>query len=73
MNLTERELGRIVVPTLIVHVDRDMIYPIEVPVALYRGIPGSALWVVPNGEHVPIYGPVAADFLRIAMQHLSAR
>jgi hypothetical protein len=26
------------------------------------GTEGSALWVVPNGSHVPIHGPIAEHF-----------
>lgn len=70
MNLTEQQLSQITIPTLIVHGDSDAIFPIEVPVALYRSIPDSALWIVPGGDHVPIYGPVAPEFLRVALNHL---
>jgi pimeloyl-ACP methyl ester carboxylesterase len=34
--------------------DRDPIYPIELSLEMYRAIPKAALWVVPNGGHVPL-------------------
>jgi pimeloyl-ACP methyl ester carboxylesterase len=71
MNLTAPILGGIRARTLIVHGDRDEFFPVEIPVTLYRAIPGSQLWVVPDGDHVPIYGGRRAEFLRIAQAFLS--
>src|SRR5262249_24509056 len=51
-------LGTITARTLIVHGDRDPYYPVELSVELFRGIPQSALWVVPYGAHGPIFGPM---------------
>ncbi len=53
MNFTAESLSRITARTLIVHGDRDPFYPVELAVELLRGIPNSALWVVPNGGHGP--------------------
>jgi pimeloyl-ACP methyl ester carboxylesterase len=53
MNFTAPSLSRISTSTLIVYGDRDFLYPIEMAVDLYRAIPRSALWVVPNGGHGP--------------------
>jgi pimeloyl-ACP methyl ester carboxylesterase len=39
---------------------------------MYRAIPSSALWVVPNGGHGPIFGAQAAPFARAAIAHLAA-
>lgn len=72
MNLTPANLATIKARTLIVHGDRDEFFPVEIPVELYRSIPGSQLWIVPKGDHVPIYGPRQAEFLRIARQFLAA-
>jgi pimeloyl-ACP methyl ester carboxylesterase len=47
-------LGRIRARTLVVSGDRDPLYPVEIAVELYRGIPEAALWVVPGGGHVPV-------------------
>lgn len=71
MAFTGAELGAITARTLIVHGDRDPLYPVELAVELYRGIPGSALWVVPNGGHGPIFGALAEAFRTCALRHLS--
>src|SRR5690606_5498265 len=69
MNFTARELGTITARTLIVHGDRDEFFPVEMPVATYRGIAEAELWIIPGGGHVPIYDPMvpftarALDFL----------
>jgi pimeloyl-ACP methyl ester carboxylesterase len=51
---TAADLGRIRARTLVVSGDRDPLYPVEIGVELYRGIPDAALWVVPGGGHVPV-------------------
>ena len=59
MAFTQPQLAAITARALIVHGDRDPLYPVELAIELFRGIPGSALWVVPNGGHGPIFGPMA--------------
>ena len=71
MNLTPPYLATIKARTLIVHGDRDEFFPVEIPVEMYASIPGSQLWIVPNGDHVPIYGARNQEFLRITRQFLS--
>ena len=39
-------------------------------IEMYRSIPTSALWVVPNGGHGPIFGPLAAPFAGTALAFL---
>lgn len=63
-------LGTIRARTLIVHGDRDPLYPVELAVELYRGIPRAALWVVANGDHGPIFGARAALFATEAIRFL---
>lgn len=70
MAFTVADLGAITAKTLIVHGDRDPFYPVELAVELYRGIPQSALWVIPNGGHGPIFGQGAAAFATAALGHL---
>ena len=70
MNFTAASLSRITARTLIVHGDRDPLYPVELAVELLRGIPNSALWVVPNGGHGPIFGEQAAPFVTMATAFL---
>jgi pimeloyl-ACP methyl ester carboxylesterase len=54
MNFSAEELGRIQAKTLIIHGDRDEYFPVELPVEIYKAVPNSALWIVPNGGHVPL-------------------
>ncbi len=70
MHFTPQELGGITAATLIVHGDRDPIYPIAIPLALYRAIPRASLWIVPDSGHVPIFGEHAAYFARQAIAFL---
>lgn len=55
MNFTAQSLAAITTRTLIVHGDRDNFFPVEIPVNMYRSIPKSELWIIPGGDHVPIY------------------
>jgi pimeloyl-ACP methyl ester carboxylesterase len=70
MNLTPQSLGSITARSLIVHGDRDPFYPLEVPLEQYRYIPESALWIIPNSGHVPIFGAQAAQFAQISTAFL---
>ena len=72
MNFTAATLSTIAARTLIVHGDRDPLYPVEQAVELFRGIPNASLWVVPNGGHGPIVGEQAAPFVRTATAFLAA-
>ena len=71
MAFTPPLLGTISARTLIVHGDRDPLYPVELAVELYRSIPNAALWIVPNGGHGPIFGPAASTFRATALAHLA--
>jgi pimeloyl-ACP methyl ester carboxylesterase len=64
-------LGTITARTLIVHGDRDRLYPVELAVELFRGIPRSALWIIPGGGHGAIFGERAPQFRSEALSHLS--
>jgi len=55
MNFSAAMLSRISTRTLIVSGDRDPLYPVEMAIEMYRGIPRSALWVIPNGGHGPVF------------------
>jgi pimeloyl-ACP methyl ester carboxylesterase len=50
MNFTPPYLSTITARTLIVHGDRDPLYPVQMAIELYTSIPRSYLWVVPNGD-----------------------
>jgi len=51
MTFTPQSLGSISARTLIIHGDRDHLFPVEIAVSLYRGIRNSQLYIVPNGGH----------------------
>jgi pimeloyl-ACP methyl ester carboxylesterase len=52
MNFTPPYLSTISARTLIVHGDRDAFFPVSIPAEMYRAIPHSYLWIVPNGGHL---------------------
>ena len=71
MNFTRARLATITARALVVHGDRDPFYPVELAVEMYRGIPKSALWVVPNGGHGPITDGMAETFAVAAREFVS--
>jgi pimeloyl-ACP methyl ester carboxylesterase len=71
MNFTPVALSGITASTLIVYGDRDPLYPVEMAVEMYRAIPQSSLWVVPNGGHGPIFDP-AIQFSQAALAFFKA-
>lgn len=67
MNFTAKELSGVTARTLLVHGDRDNFFPVEIAVSLYRSIPDAALWIIPGGDHVPVFDatvPFATTALR---------
>ena len=70
MAFTPPLLSTIAARTLIVHGDRDPLYPVELALEMYRAIPAASLWVVPNGGHGPIFGALARPFVETAIAHL---
>jgi pimeloyl-ACP methyl ester carboxylesterase len=71
MNFTPPMLSRITARTLIVYGDRDPLYPVEMAVEMYRAIPQSALWVLANGGHGPVFLETAASFARESLTFLN--
>ena len=70
MNFTPPLLGSIKARTLIVHGDRDDLFPINIPVEMYRAIPGASLWIVPNGGHIPVFGRHLREFQDVTLAFL---
>ena len=70
MNFTPLSLSKITASTLIVYGDRDPLYPVEIAVEMYRAIPRSALWVLPNGGHGPVFFDSAPQFAQTALAFL---
>ena len=52
INIPIEWLSEIQSPALILHGDRDLFFPVYIPVAMKRAIPNSALSVFPNTEHI---------------------
>jgi len=73
MNFTPPSLARIKARTLIVYGDRDALYPVEMAIAMYRAISRSALWVVPNGGHGPVFFDAAIRFAETALSFFRKR
>ncbi|HVO13442.1 MAG TPA: alpha/beta hydrolase [Vicinamibacteria bacterium] len=70
MNFTPLLLSTIQARTLIVHGDRDPLYPVALATAMHAAVPRSYLWVVPNGGHGPIFGAAAARFRETSLAFL---
>lgn len=70
LSFTPPHLATIAARTLIVHGDRDPLYPVELALEMYRAIPRSNLWVVPNGGHGPIFGALSGRFVETALSFL---
>jgi pimeloyl-ACP methyl ester carboxylesterase len=45
------DLSEIACPTLIIHGDRDLFFPVHVPTTMYEAIPHSELCILPNCGH----------------------
>lgn len=72
MAFTAATLGAITARTLIVHGERDPYYPTQMALELAGGIPGSTLWIVPDGPHGPVFGTMAEPFASRALAFLRA-
>ena len=70
MNFTPPYLSTITARTLIVHGDRDPLYPVNLALEMYTAIPGSYLWIIPNGGHGPIFGDQTERFVETASAFL---
>jgi len=70
MNFTPPYLSTITARTLIVHGDRDPLYPIDIPMEMYKAIGQSYLWIIPNGGHGPIFGEMADRFAETSLAFL---
>jgi pimeloyl-ACP methyl ester carboxylesterase len=70
MNFTPPALSRILARTLIVYGDRDPLYPVEMAFEMYRAIPRSALWVLPDSGHGPVFLGAATHFAQASLAFL---
>lgn len=53
--MSDSSLAAIRARTLIIQGDRDEVFPLEVPLDLYRKINGSQLWIIPNADHNAVF------------------
>jgi len=70
MNFTPPLLSTIQARTLIIHGDRDPLYPVDLSIEMVKAIPQSSLWVIPNGGHGPVIGEMWPEFLKTASAFL---
>ncbi len=56
LNFTTPLLSTIKARTFIIQGDRDPLYPVELSVEMFKAIPNSLLWIVPNAGHGPVLG-----------------
>lgn len=50
-------LSSIKAKSLIIHGDNDDIAPVSNAWEMYKNIPKSSLWIIPNGDHLPYLNP----------------
>ena len=71
--LTPDVLARITARTLVVHGDNDFV-PVSQAWELFRAVPKSRLWIVPNGGHLPYTDSSnVADFTRRTLDFLQGK
>lgn len=70
MNFTPESLAKIKTKTLLIQGDRDPLYPLDLTIEMYKSIPNSYLWIIPNGGHVPIQENVEI-FIQMLTKFLS--
>src|SRR5262249_8793419 len=71
MAFTPASLATITARTLIVHGDRDPLYPVELAVGMLPGVSAAAPVGIANGGHGPIFGERAALFRSEALAFLA--
>lgn len=69
MRFTDEQLATVTARTLVVHGDHDRFFPTDIALTLAHSIPNATLWIVPGGEHVPIYEP-EVPFVATALRFL---
>lgn len=71
VNFKAVDLAKIKARTLIIHGDRDIFFPVSIPVAMYSAIPKSQLWIVPGGDHSSTAGAPTPIFVDTVKSFLS--
>lgn len=70
LNFTPPLLSTIKARTFIIQGDRDPLYPVEISVEMYKSIPNSRLWIVPNAGHGPVIGNRWHEFIQTSSAFL---
>ncbi len=70
LNFTPPLLSTIQARTFIIQGDRDPLYPVELSVELFKSIPNSRLWIVPNSGHGPVIGARWPEFIQASSAFL---
>ena len=70
LNFTPPLLSTIKARTFIIQGDRDPLYPVELSVEMFKAIPNSRLWIVPNAGHGPVIGARWNEFIQTASAFL---
>jgi len=73
INLSDEEVKVINSRALIVQGDRDEILGIDPAISLYRNLPNSELWIVPNTGHIAITDSNLEVFLTRSLQFFDAK
>lgn len=66
----QAKLRAIAAPALVMHGDRDALFPVAIPTALYGLLPDAELCILPRTGHTPVrerpewFAPIALDFLQ---------
>lgn len=66
LTFTPPLLSTIKARTFIIQCDRDPLYPVELSVEMFKAIPNSRLWIVPNAGHGPAIGARWNEFIQTA-------
>jgi len=69
-NFTPANLSTITARTLIMLGDRDRFHPVSIAAEMYEAIPQSYLWIVPNMNHLAMWGPIQGHFVCTAKAFL---
>ncbi len=65
------DLRAITIPTLVLHGDRDVFFPVSIPVTMYQSLPNAELCILPSVGH---WGPrEAPDLFRAVLLAFLAR
>jgi pimeloyl-ACP methyl ester carboxylesterase len=71
--LRDEEVKAISTRTLIIQGDRDEIFGVDPAILLYRNLPNSELWIVPNTGHIAITDLNLEIFLTKSLQFFTAK